>query len=485
MPRFITLKLVNEQGTPHPWPGTDTPFEIGSELSATAVWIGVSADGSDNQIYPLSTPAATILGSWPHLYQGVQLNLLAVGDDSPLEPGPGEYVYYNSLMDFERLVAACCIADVVEESPGDSPGGPSSVQMMFGFSSTQFGGCAAEQVPYYVASSADPDNMTGVGVFEDAALTTPAAPGPGSFYVVVNGLLYEFNDGESLVGALIGPCDELPAMRFTVNPATPNYTVDFRMMFNSPQAYAVDWGDGSAVENFSGADLIPEHEYADAGTYEVRVFATPTEFADFNTLELINHPLSFFGFHPDVGAVLSMATMQIENCGLTDAQIDWASFNLGNIQTLILANNDLTMASVPQMPTSMLTLNLIGNNMGAVTLASFPNSVSQLYLNNAGVASFDGSGSTPEVFDLELSDNGLEAFDISQLDIFTLTILALDGNSLPQLDIDAILQALDTQGNTNGTLWLNNQTPNMPPSLAGAVAQGSLESKGWTVVVDS
>jgi hypothetical protein len=121
MPRYITLKLVNEQGSPHPWPGTDVLFEVGAELSATPVWVGVSADGADNQIYPITADAATILASWPHLYQGVQLNLATPGDDSPLEVGPGEYVYYLSLEEFERLVAACCIAQQVDDSPTESP----------------------------------------------------------------------------------------------------------------------------------------------------------------------------------------------------------------------------------------------------------------------------------------------------------------------------------------------------------------------------
>lgn len=121
MARFITLNLVNDQGTPVPWPGTPTPFELGTQETVTPVWIGVSADGSDNQIYPLSTPAATILGSWPHLYQGVQVSVVAGADESPLEPGPNEYVFYNSLEEFNRLVAACCVATVGEEEepPGE------------------------------------------------------------------------------------------------------------------------------------------------------------------------------------------------------------------------------------------------------------------------------------------------------------------------------------------------------------------------------
>jgi len=119
MARYITLNLVNDQGSPLPWPGTPTQFELGTQESVVPVWIGVSEDGSDNQIYPLSTSAATILASWPRLYQGVQVSLVAGADESPLEPGPNEFVYYNSEAEFNRLVAACCVATSDADSPGD------------------------------------------------------------------------------------------------------------------------------------------------------------------------------------------------------------------------------------------------------------------------------------------------------------------------------------------------------------------------------
>lgn len=117
MARFISLNLVNEEGTPHPWPGTPTQHEIGTQISARAVWIGVSADGNTNQVYPLTTPPATILASWPRLFQGVQLNTLVEGDDSPAAVEAGEFVYYLSLEQFNRLEAACCVAIPNVESP--------------------------------------------------------------------------------------------------------------------------------------------------------------------------------------------------------------------------------------------------------------------------------------------------------------------------------------------------------------------------------
>jgi hypothetical protein len=121
MARYITLNLINEEGTPHPWPGTPTQFELGTQEIVVPVWIGVSEDGSDNQIYPLTIAPQTILNSWPRLYQGVQISTVLGPDESPLEPGPNEFVYYNSEADFNRLVAACCVATSDLDSPQDSP----------------------------------------------------------------------------------------------------------------------------------------------------------------------------------------------------------------------------------------------------------------------------------------------------------------------------------------------------------------------------
>lgn len=106
MARFISLQLVSDNGSPVQWPGVATDFQIGGDPLATAVWIGVSEDGATNQVYPLSTAPTAILQSWAHLYQGVQ-----IGND----------VYYVSLEEYHRLVAACCVAVAVEDSPSPAP----------------------------------------------------------------------------------------------------------------------------------------------------------------------------------------------------------------------------------------------------------------------------------------------------------------------------------------------------------------------------
>jgi hypothetical protein len=486
MPRYITLNLVNEQGTPHPWPGTATPFEIGSQVSVLPVWIGVSADGSDNQIFPDTADAQTILQSWPHLYKGIQINQIIPGDDSPGEVGPGEFVYYVSLTEFNRLVAACCIADQVDESPTESPSEPISQEMMFAFSSSQLGGCEAEQTPYYVSADADPDDMTGEAIFTDPELTDPVPEnGP---YVIVNGRVYNYGeeDPANAIGTLVGVCAEFSSMRFDVNLGAPAQTVDFRFIFApSTQQFFVDWGDGSALEEYNGTDVIPEHEYADAGEYQVRVHM---ELGGnlLQTIELLNHPLTYFGFHPEFGGALSMQTLLVQNCGLTDAALDAASFYNANINTIILADNQLTAAILAQLTEQTLTLNLNNNNLGDVVLADGPEALSNLFANNAGVDSFDGSDFlTSSLNDLQLANNGLETFDIAELSLSTLTSLILNGNSLPVAEVDAILEALDTAGNTGGIVNLSGQTPAAPPGAGGLAAQANLELDGWTVTVDA
>lgn len=410
MPRYITLKLVNEQGTPHPWPGTETPFEIGSEVAATPVWIGVSADGGDNQIYPLTADPQTILASWPHLYQGVQLNLVAPGDDSPLEPGPGEYVYYASLEEFNRLVAACCIADVVEDSPAESP-----------------------------AESPAPEE----------------------------------------------PFDIM--MRLTTS--APDEEFAFFMGLFAPAQFYVDWGDGGAEEPFFGDSEIPTHAYATPRNYTVRLRFEPPAPAVIDTIQVVNVPLTYFAFSPEYGSSgLAMNTLQLEGGQLDEAGIDFATWEFVPINTVILANNQFTNAVLGLLPTGFTTLNLNGNNLGTVNLGDIlagAATVGNIFMDNCQLTAINFAGMTNDWIALHFANNLLEGFNIGDISVFALGDLNLSGNSLPQTDIDAILQALDAQGNENGLVNLSGQTPNMPPSIAGAVAVGSLESKFWTVTVDS
>lgn len=97
--QFIELKLVSDAGVPNVWPGVPTSVQANLLENLTAVWIGVSADGTTNAAYPLTTPLATILLSYPRIYQGSQAEIL--GDTM---------LYANPLADVNRLLAACCLS---------------------------------------------------------------------------------------------------------------------------------------------------------------------------------------------------------------------------------------------------------------------------------------------------------------------------------------------------------------------------------------
>ena len=57
----------------------------------------------------------------------------------------------------------------------------------------------------------------------------------------------------------------------------------------------------------------------------------------------------------------------------------------------------------------------------------------------------------------------------------------LDGNALPQSNVDNILVDLDASGATGGTCNVGGS--NAAPSATGLAAKLSLEGKGWTVTV--
>lgn len=474
MAQLIELKLVNEAGTPAAWPGTTELVQVNMVEDVEPVWIGVSADGLTNQGYPLTTPIATILGTWPRVYQGIQVVISGQTN-----------LYNNGELDYQRRVAACCISPQSETSPSPSPGESPAGPLMFSFGSTQVEACEGEQTQYYLDPEVDPENLEGATIYVDPELTEPYMPGAeGVLYVVLNGSMYHFNGDTGEVGAFMWPCSENFSMRFDVNLGSPGETVDFRLIFFAPQQIFVDWGDGSPLEEFNNADIEASHLYAAAGEYEVRVnIITPS---NMHTVELVNQPLTLFGFHPDVGNGLAMQALQLEGCGLTDAAVEWATFYGANINTIILANNQLTSAIMPQIGEAVLVLNLNGNNLGDVVLNVGPEQLMNLFANNAGVDSFDGSDFvTSSLSDLQLAGNGLAGFDIAELSLSTLTSLNLSANAIPSADVDAILVALDTAGNTDGTVNLSGQTPAAPPGGAGLAAQASLELKNWTVTVDS
>lgn len=94
----IRLKLINAGGVPNEWPGVVTETDPALMGDPVAVWVGVSLDGSTNQVYPIDTPLATIKLTFPRIYQGTQVDV----DGST-------NAYTNNLRDVDLLLRACCI----------------------------------------------------------------------------------------------------------------------------------------------------------------------------------------------------------------------------------------------------------------------------------------------------------------------------------------------------------------------------------------
>jgi hypothetical protein len=90
--------------------------------------------------------------------------------------------------------------------------------------------------------------------------------------------------------------------------------------------------------------------------------------------------------------------------------------------------------------------------------------------NLTGEVSLPASAKHLIAYDNEIESLAFAGGDLTQID--------LTNNALE--DTDAIINATDAQGLTNGTLYLNGGT-NAPPTSASATAQASLAADGWTI----
>lgn len=108
------LHLVNDLGSdsiggsqsdvPSLWPGTPLSYDFTLTPQAIRpVWVGVSADGTTNQVYPLSTSVATIIGAgWSHVYQGTEI----VGANGDV------LVFSEQYLHVLNALSACCATSV-------------------------------------------------------------------------------------------------------------------------------------------------------------------------------------------------------------------------------------------------------------------------------------------------------------------------------------------------------------------------------------
>ncbi|MFW6159434.1 MAG: hypothetical protein ACOC8E_08765 [Planctomycetota bacterium] len=78
--------------------------------------------------------------------------------------------------------------------------------------------------------------------------------------------------------------------------------------------------------------------------------------------------------------------------------------------------------------------------------------------------------------------NGSQIVGIDGLDTTPVTDCYAEGNGMSSDEVDHILVDLDANGQSDGYVYLMD---NSPPGPAGLAAKTSLEGKGWSVDVDS
>lgn len=116
------MHLLNDLGSdsiggsiadsPFPYPGTEVEYDVTTPPENVApVWIGVSADGLTNQVFPIGTTVAAIIGAgFPRVYQGTQI----IGNDGSVQ------VFSENLKTVQITIAACCL-NSGQSSPSPSP----------------------------------------------------------------------------------------------------------------------------------------------------------------------------------------------------------------------------------------------------------------------------------------------------------------------------------------------------------------------------
>jgi hypothetical protein len=112
-------------------------------------------------------------------------------------------------------------------------------------------------------------------------------------------------------------------------------------------------------------------------------------------------------------------------------------------------------------------LGLVGTWQGCTGLTSFP----ALNFDNGTIFEATWFNCT------NLADFPANMFDNCTATNFN---LAWRGCALSSQSVDNILVSLDTAGQSNGTVLIDQGT-NSYPGAAGLAAKASLESKGWTV----
>lgn len=125
------------------------------------------------------------------------------------------------------------------------------------------------------------------------------------------------------------------------------------------------------------------------------------------------------------------------------------------LESLSCRQNQIT--DLPELPQALQFLNC-GNNQ----LTELPNL-------------------PPLLSNLSCRHNKLTTIPTLPLSLLSIKVIE---NQISVSEINQALIELDTNGQINGTIEFNTQTPSAPPSGLGIIAKANLISKGWTIITD-
>lgn len=116
------------------------------------------------------------------------------------------------------------------------------------------------------------------------------------------------------------------------------------------------------------------------------------------------------------------------------------------------------------------------NGLGSIAGLSDLESLTWLDLDGCGLTGEVDLSVLPALTGFDLTDNSLTSIIISSSQ--PITSVNASGLALTEQAVDALLQALDANGQTNGTCSIDGGT-NAMPGQDGMAAIMSLNSKGW------
>lgn len=253
----------------------------------------------------------------------------------------------------------------------------------------------------------------------------------GSFWSTTSGgntFIHTYNDFITYTNLVINNNGNI---LITATVTAPASALNFSLTLNSPNQMFWDWGDGT-VQEFNSNNPSPSHMYSAAGVYTIIVtFTNP-------------------------------ASLLTINCANQLTAVNIVENNLTGLQLFFLNSNNLTVFNTTNLSnsTSLATLKLDNNDIISFDPTPLANSVTTLWLHGNNLTSINTPFPTG------------------------ITSLLLHSNNLSVAYVNAVLIALDTAGQLNGTVNVSSQTPSAPPSGAGITAKNNLIGKGWTVFTD-